>query len=157
MAKIIFTRIDDRLLHGQVARSWVKEEGADLIVVANDRVAGDEEAQKLMNISTPMFVDTVFLTIEDTIKNLEDKYEGKQAMVLVENTEDAYKLSNSNLDIRFINVGNMRELPGTSKINDYIYISSEDKEILKKLLEKGIGLDIRVRSSDNPIEPSNLF
>lgn len=40
MPNIVLTRIDNRLLHGQVATQWTKHIGANLILVANDDVAG---------------------------------------------------------------------------------------------------------------------
>ena len=38
MPNILLTRIDNRLLHGQVATQWTKHIGANLILVANDDV-----------------------------------------------------------------------------------------------------------------------
>ena len=40
MPNIVLTRIDNRLVHGQVATQWCGAIGANLILVANDEVAG---------------------------------------------------------------------------------------------------------------------
>ena len=42
MKGIIHIRIDDRLIHGQVATRWSTGLGASRIMVANDEVAVDE-------------------------------------------------------------------------------------------------------------------
>lgn len=45
MPDIVLTRIDNRLIHGQVATQWCGVVGANLLLVANDAVAGDEFRQ----------------------------------------------------------------------------------------------------------------
>ena len=42
MPNIVLTRIDNRLVHGQVATQWCGPIGANLILVANDEVAGNK-------------------------------------------------------------------------------------------------------------------
>ena len=48
MAEILLTRVDNRLIHGQVATMWTKVLGANLLLVANDAVANDEFKQSLI-------------------------------------------------------------------------------------------------------------
>lgn len=157
MAEIVFTRIDDRLLHGQVGREWVKEEGADLIVVANDKVFEDRQAQKLMNIATPLFAEAVFWSIDKTIAEIKNKFEDHKALILVESPEDAYKLVDAGLDISSVNVGNMRQLPEKDEINENVYIGKEDREFFKKLKDKNVSLDIRTLHADKPADENILF
>ena len=47
MPNIVLTRIDNRLVHGQVATQWCGAIGANLILVANDEVAGNKRLQEL--------------------------------------------------------------------------------------------------------------
>ena len=51
MPNIVLTRIDNRLVHGQVATQWCGAIGANLILVANDEVAGNSLRQGLMNMA----------------------------------------------------------------------------------------------------------
>lgn len=39
---VVILRVDDRLLHGQVAFSWLNLLGPDAIVIANDEVMTNE-------------------------------------------------------------------------------------------------------------------
>ena len=41
MPNILLTRIDNRLVHGQVAAQWCGSIGANIILVANDEVEKD--------------------------------------------------------------------------------------------------------------------
>ena len=65
MPDIRLTRIDNRLIHGQVATQWCGVVGANLLLVANDEVANDEFRQGLMNMAAPICADTFFQHRED--------------------------------------------------------------------------------------------
>lgn len=45
---IVLTRIDNRLVHGQVGVVWTSAIGANLLLVANDAAANDPLQQELM-------------------------------------------------------------------------------------------------------------
>ena len=47
MPNIVLSRIDERLIHGQVGVQWVGFAGANLVLVANDEVAEDPVQQNL--------------------------------------------------------------------------------------------------------------
>ena len=64
MPNIVLTRIDNRLIHGQVATQWTSSVGANLLLVANDAVANDAMRQSLMKIACPAQANTSFFTIE---------------------------------------------------------------------------------------------
>lgn len=46
-------RVDDRLIHGQVAVVWTKELNTKLIVVANDHAANDKVMQMTLKMAVP--------------------------------------------------------------------------------------------------------
>ncbi|WP_240434358.1 PTS sugar transporter subunit IIB, partial [Pseudomonas aeruginosa] len=50
MPNIVLSRIDERLIHGQVGVQWVGFAGANLVLVANDEVAEDPVQQNLMEM-----------------------------------------------------------------------------------------------------------
>lgn len=50
MPNIVLSRIDERLIHGQVGVQWVGFAGANLVLVANDEVAEDTVQQNLMEM-----------------------------------------------------------------------------------------------------------
>lgn len=52
---ILLTRIDNRLVHGQVGVTWTSTIGANLLVVVDDDVAQDEIQQKLMGITAEIY------------------------------------------------------------------------------------------------------
>ncbi|HEM4773354.1 TPA: PTS sugar transporter subunit IIB, partial [Streptococcus suis] len=45
---IVFSRIDDRLIHGQVVTTWVNMHKIEQIIVLNDKVAGDKTQKSIL-------------------------------------------------------------------------------------------------------------
>ena len=70
MPNIVLTRIDNRLVHGQVATQWCGAIGANLILVANDEVAGNSLRQGLMNMAAPSYASMRYWTIQKTIDTI---------------------------------------------------------------------------------------
>ena len=85
-ANILMTRVDNRLVHGQVGVTWTRAVKANLIVVANDDAANDELQQKLMATTADSSgADIRFFTIEKTI-NVINKAADRQHIFLVVKT-----------------------------------------------------------------------
>ena len=42
MSKIVLTRVDSRLIHGQVVTKWLQQSGANEILVVSDELEQDE-------------------------------------------------------------------------------------------------------------------
>lgn len=61
---ILMTRIDNRLIHGQVGVTWTNSLGANLVVVANDEAAVDPVAQSLMDMVVSDGVQTRYFTLQ---------------------------------------------------------------------------------------------
>src|SRR5699024_2745192 len=70
MANILLTRIDNRLIHGQVAVTWVNHIEANLILVADDKVAENSIQQSLMDMAVPDVIETRYFTVQETIDNI---------------------------------------------------------------------------------------
>ncbi|MDF2536726.1 MAG: manX 1, partial [Bacillales bacterium] len=69
---ILLTRIDNRLIHGQVGVTWTMTLGANLILVADDPVSTDTMQQQLMQITAGSSGAGVrFWTVQKTIENIQ--------------------------------------------------------------------------------------
>src|ERR1700753_1145947 len=88
MLKLI--RIDDRLVHGQVAFTWTPALNINCIVVANDRAATDEFLKMTLGLAKPAGVKLVIKTIRETIPFLNDaKNAALSILVLIDSVKDA--------------------------------------------------------------------
>ena len=156
MAKAVLLRIDDRLLHGQVARNWMKQVGADVTVVANDLVSEDEKQQHLMDLVTPMGSKSYFFGLSEASSKIKE-LEEEDALVLVETPADALKLIEDGVEIDSVNVGNIHQTSGKEKVNESIFVDQNDIDTFKKIEANGKKLDFRTLPNDQAINFDQLF
>ena len=89
---IVLTRIDNRLIHGQVITQWVSSVGANLILVANDAISKNKMRQNLMNMVVPNGMAVRFFSIQKTIDIIHKAAPRQHIMIIVETPEDALRL-----------------------------------------------------------------
>lgn len=151
MANILLTRVDNRLIHGQVGVTWVNHLGANLILVANDAVSKDPVQQSLMDMVVPDAIATRFFSIEKTIQII-DKASPKQKIFLVCKTpQDALRLVEGGVKITEVNIGNMHFSEGKQQISSTVSLDEDDKKALRKLHDLGVKIEQR-RVPDERVE-----
>jgi mannose/fructose/N-acetylgalactosamine-specific phosphotransferase system component IIB len=155
---IKLARIDDRLVHGQVAFTWVSSLGIDCLLVANDKVAKDEFQKMAMGLAKPPTAKLLIMTLVETIAFLNDpKSKNAKILLLVNSINDACILTNGVAEIKSVNFGGLRTKDGAKLISKAIAVSDEDITIIKLMLEKGIELEIRQVPTDKKQLVQNLI
>lgn len=150
MPNILLTRVDNRLIHGQVGVTWVNHLGANLILVANDKVSADPVQQSLMDMVVPDAIQTRFFSIEKTIKVI-NKASDKQKIFLVCKTpQDVLRLVEGGVPIKEINIGNMHFSEGKEQISSTVSIDEDDKKTLRKLIDLGVKVEQRRVPDERP-------
>ena len=148
-------RIDDRLVHGQVAFTWTPALGVDCLLVANDRVAKDEFLKMTFGLAKPAGVKLLIKNIADTIAWLNTPAnKGPQVLALVDSVRDAYALAMGVAEIQSINFGGIRSKAGARPVSKALSLTDDDIVLIKDLLAKGIELEARQVPTDKrqPIE-----
>src|SRR5258708_9002570 len=106
---IKLTRIDDRLVHGQVAFTWVPALGVDCLVGANDKMAKDEFQKMTLNLAKPAGTKLLIKTIGDAIVFLNDEKNARlKILVLINSIRDAAALTAGVREIASVNFGGIR-------------------------------------------------
>lgn len=147
MIKLI--RIDDRLVHGQVAFTWVPSLGVDCLLVANDKVAGDDFQKMTMGLAKPAGAKLFIKTIEDAITFLNDeKNKSLKILVLINSVRDAFTLVSVVTGITSVNFGGIRAKEGAKLISKAVAVTEEEVVLIKELLRKGVELEVRQVPSD---------
>lgn len=150
-SNILLTRIDNRLIHGQVATQWTSTIGANLILVANDAVAADSTRQNLMKMAAPSGVTTRFLSLQDAIDAIGKASPKQRIFIIVETPEDALALVKGGVPIKQVNVGNMHLTEGKRQVTPTVAVSDEDVATFKELRDLGVELEVR-RVPSTPVE-----
>ncbi|MEG2836445.1 PTS sugar transporter subunit IIB, partial [Anaerorhabdus sp.] len=92
MPNILLTRIDNRLIHGQVATQWTSSIGANLLLVANDDVASNTFRQGLMDMAAPSYAQTRYWSVQKTIDTIHKASDAQKIFIVCENPQDVLKL-----------------------------------------------------------------
>lgn len=150
MPDIRLTRIDNRLIHGQVATQWCGVVGANLLLVANDAVAADEFRQGLMNMAAPAYAQTRFFTIEKTINIIHKASANQHIAIICESPQDVLKLEGG-VPIKKLNIGNMHMAEGKRQVATSVAVDDDDVATFRKLQDLGVELEIK-RVPDTPAE-----
>ncbi|MBI6872548.1 PTS N-acetylgalactosamine transporter subunit IIB [Clostridium aciditolerans] len=143
MSNILLTRIDNRLIHGQVGVTWVNHLGANLIVVVNDEVADDEVQQNLMDMVVPDVIGTRYFTLQKTIDVIHMASENQLIFMVCRTPQDVLKLVEGGVPIKKVNIGNMHFSEGKQQVTSTVSLDESDKEAFRKLHKLGVQLEIR--------------
>jgi PTS system N-acetylgalactosamine-specific IIB component len=138
MPNILLTRIDNRLLHGQVAVTWSHFVNANLIVVVNDEVSKDVVQQNLMDMAAPKTMGTRYFSVQKTIDVIHKASDRQKIMLVVKNPQDVLKLAQNGVPIDKVNVGNMHFEEGKKQITSTVSVDDKDIEAFKGLDKLGI-------------------
>ena len=154
---ILLTRIDNRLVHGQVATQWNSTLGSNLILVANDDVASNTMRQNLMKMAAPAGVATRFFSLQKTIDVIGKASPRQKIFIVAETPEDVLTLVKGGVPIKKVNIGNMHMSEGKRQVATSVAVNDEDVAALKELQELGAELEIRRVPSTPGEDTSKLF
>ena len=144
---LLLTRIDDRLIHGQVSVGWVGRLFPDCVIVLDDEVAADAWENQLVCSTCPDSVDVEVHAIEEGAAQLKaGLHAGQRVILLVRSARSAVRMVEAGLAPREINVGGIHHHPGSRSYLPYVYLDDDEVECLRSLVRRGI----KVTAQDLP-------
>lgn len=147
---ILLTRIDNRLVHGQVGVTWTKTLGANLILVADDIAANDAMQQTLMSMTAKSSGAGIrFFTLDYTAEIIRNAAPEQKIFIVVRTPGDVRRLVEKGVPIHEVNVGNMHFTQGKTALSKKVYVDDQDLEDLHYLQSAGI----KVYIQDVPGDP----
>ncbi len=150
MNEIINVRIDDRLIHGQVATFWTNMLSVNRIMVVDDEVAVDEVGKSVLRMAAPSNVNTSIISVDQAATNLvAGKYKSQRLLLVVKSPITLMRLIDKGVTIDEINVGNMSKRDNTIQIDKSISINSDEYNAFTELQKKRIVLYSQMVPSDN--------
>lgn len=140
-AQITALRVDDRLIHGQVAMTWTKQLRVDGIVVANDDAAGDPTQKMALQMAVPAGIRVLVKPVREAIRALNyPKASQMRILVLTRTVRDALEVRRNVGEIGFVNVGNVGRFDGIDisqkkVLTPTIMLTQDEIESLEELLK----------------------
>ncbi|KAB7656186.1 MULTISPECIES: PTS N-acetylgalactosamine transporter subunit IIB [Plesiomonas] len=138
MPNIVLSRIDERLVHGQVGVQWVGFANANIIVVANDEVAADQIQQNLMEMVLAEGIAIRFWTVQKTIDTIHKAADRQRILLVCRTPKDFRQLVEGGVPVTQINVGNMHYAEGKTQIAKTVSVDAEDIEEFRQLKALGV-------------------
>jgi len=152
-ANILLTRIDNRLIHGQVGVTWTTALGANLLVVVDDLVANDPIQQQLMSVTAKSSgAATRFFTVEKMINVISKAADRQKIFIICRTPETVRKLVDGGVPIKELNVGNMHFSTGKEQISTKVFVDEKDLEDLRYIKSKNVEVTIQDVPSDTKQE-----
>lgn len=154
----VLTRVDTRLLHGQVAINWNKATNPTRIIVVNDTISKDEMRKTLLQQAAPPGVRTNAIPIRKLVEiNDDPRFGATRAMLLFDNPQDVLEAVEQGVDIKEVNLGSMAHATGKRMINKTLSVDEEDVETFKALEEHGVTFDVRILPGDSREDLDSLL
>lgn len=140
---ILMTRIDNRLVHGQVGVTWTSALGANLLLVANDSAAEDKTQQNLMDMVVADGVQTRYFTLQKTIDVIHKAASSQKIFIVCKTPQDVLTLVKGGVPIKFVNVGNMHFADGKKQVHKTVSVDDADIAAFKELQDLGVTCEVR--------------
>lgn len=146
---IKFSRIDDRLIHGQVTTVWSKEANAKRIIICNDEIFNNALRTTLLKQAAPPGIKVNVVSIEKAVSVYHNPaYADETVFFLFTNPTDVLRLVKQGVAIEKLNIGGMAYQEGKHQITKSVSVDQKDIEAFQELHAHHVALDLRVVSSD---------
>lgn len=155
---LVLTRIDSRLIHGQVLEAWVPHVQADCIVVANDAVAHTPLQCMIMQAAVPSSLKLVIGTVETVAARLASgELAGRRVLLLFATSADALQGSRLGIGFAKLNLGNMHTGAGKSRYSTTIALDQEDIDNLRQVAAGGVAVAAQGVPADRELELERML
>lgn len=149
MVKLL--RVDDRMIHGQVAIVWMKALEIRVLIVANDVCAASKTQTMALKMAGPPSCKTTVQTIDECIATLNDPRSHDAVIsIITTNIEDALKIcQGAAKEVQRVNLGNYGRLSGGNvrdkkKLSEHVYADEKDILNIQAILAAGVPVDVQL-------------
>lgn len=120
---IIATRIDGRLIHGQVANLWKTKLNISRIMVIDGAVAQNDIEKQGLKLACSPGVKLSILPIDKAANNIkEGKYDTRLLLIVARRSKNFLRLVEYGVSLPEHNVGNMSQTPETRSVTRSINV-----------------------------------
>ncbi|MCH1939210.1 PTS system mannose/fructose/N-acetylgalactosamine-transporter subunit IIB [Holdemania massiliensis] len=132
-------RIDERLIHGQVATTWTRQLGVNAIVVANDEAADNELVTMTLRMAAPPGIQVAVKNLRGAVNLLNDKrIADMKILIVADKPKDALELVRQVPGIPCVNIGNFGRVGDRHQrrsLTENFSASEEELEQLREMAE----------------------
>lgn len=147
---ISLVRVDNRLIHGQVVEAWLPHLKVDRVVVADDEAAENALIRAAMGLAVQPTIDVVIQHRDEPDWQTLSQ-DNVKTLVLVRDVNDAVLARDQGLALQKLNLGNVHFSTGRKQVSPSVFLSQDELNQLKMLVEGGVEVDARGTPTDRPV------
>ena len=146
---IVHARVDERLIHGQVATVWTNTVGAQRIMVVNDAAVKDQLQIGALKMAKPAGVKLSILSKRKAIeKILAGNYDEEKVFLITKDIADMAALIDGGVPLQSFNVGNISQKEGSRAIKKSVALTDEDIQTVRRLTDNGVTITAQMIPSE---------
>ena len=146
---IAWSRIDSRLIHGQVIEAWVPHLGVARVVVADDDAAKDPLARVAYDMAMPAEGEVVLSAI-DALDFAALAGDDVRTLVIFRDVKSAVDARAHGLPDGMLNLGHGHAGPGRVSISRSVFLDDRDARELATLSNGGMDVRVQAVPTDAP-------
>lgn len=136
---IELTRVDFRLIHGQVITRWLTQCQITEIVTIDTELSKDAFMQEVFKMAAPKGIKITIVSIADAVQLQESgAFDKNRVMVLFKGVAELDSAIQSGFKLDKVQIGGLGGGPGRKAVNNAITLDRKDADTLLALEDKGI-------------------
>lgn len=139
---IAWSRIDSRLIHGQVIEAWLPHLSVARVVVADDEASADPIARAAYGMAVPPEVEVVLAAV-DQLDFPALANDPVRTLVLFRDVKTAVAARARGLPDGMLNVGNVHAGPGRVSVSRSVFLDESDNRALQGLAREGMVVQLQ--------------
>lgn len=151
---LLLARIDDRLIHGQVAHGWGRVLRPTLFAIVSDSLRADPDRADLYLYAIPEGARGRVVSVAESLGlDFRAEVESERTIVLFPGTEEPLRLAEGGFALADLNIGGLHHAAGKVEVLPYVYLDDADRGRLRAIERLGV----RVFAQDLPSNPSHML
>lgn len=138
---IIFARVDDRLIHGQIVQAWLPQLNVDEVVIPRTKKNRHSLNHGLLRLSLPYEYELSIMETAEIVKYA--AHSKRRIFLLMDSLQDFADLLTDGLQLRSVNIGGMHFKEGAQKLAENVFLDETDKHFVQLIRDLGIEIETR--------------
>ena len=142
---IVSTRVDNRLIHGQVVQGWLPSLDVSEVVVVSPLAQKTVLMQKMFRFALPSGYKLKITDAKEAVDYVQQS--GEKIFIVIESVAVLFKMLEAGFTTKIITLGNTHFEEGKKQYSQGVFLSDEELKDLKGLTSKGITVVMRALPS----------
>lgn len=144
MGKLALVRIDNRLIHGQVASGWIGKCNAGKIVVIDTATAENEMMRDILSLAVPPGIEfSVYTKEEGTAAYKEDQFGPESIMLIFKDIRTAYDCYREGINFAELQIGGTGVRKDAKVLEGPITVTEDECRMLDELKAAGVEIHLQ--------------